>query len=328
VYLSPDVFPMLMFSFFRIQNQVHFYHDISSLHFKCIMKRQISNGNSCRTLSKQRGADESTGYSSVSQPSTLSEIPAIPELPAFVPQESLGFWSWKPKGNEKAQFSHVTHTDVLDCVNTDAHALPDELKIPAGVYPKRYYDRSRPNQPYNNVFPNDPGYIVPLYVAVKRGLELSDIDFLLGGSSLNTLATHSYEKNDGTMYLTQKVENVIIVCKNKQYKGNKSDFGFQFERFVTGGRFEVRADPTIYENLHIMDIGGFKVLFSAEADAIEYELDRSSYHLVEIKAGNPKNFRQKVFWQMVSSGAQTLVQADKRNGMLTGVTTKSIQDMV
>ena len=30
--------------------------------------------------------------------------------------------------------------------------------------------------------------IVPLYVAAKRGLDLSSIDFLLGGSALNTLA--------------------------------------------------------------------------------------------------------------------------------------------
>ena len=30
--------------------------------------------------------------------------------------------------------------------------------------------------------------VVPLYVAAKRGLDLSGIDFLLGGSVLNTLA--------------------------------------------------------------------------------------------------------------------------------------------
>ena len=89
------------------------------------MKRQITKGSSGRTLSKQRGAEGNSGYSSGAPPPQQTDIPAIPELPAFIPLETIGFWSWTPRGRDQPQFATVNHTDILNCVNTDANALPD-----------------------------------------------------------------------------------------------------------------------------------------------------------------------------------------------------------
>ena len=72
-----------------------------------------------------------------------------------------------------------------------------------------------PPQTYPNRFPNDPGYIVPLYVALQRGVALTDIDFVLGGSALDVLANRAFDSEGGVSYLVQRAAGVIVVAMSK-----------------------------------------------------------------------------------------------------------------
>lgn len=73
-------------------------------------------------------------------------------------------------------------------------------------------------------------------------------------------------------------------------------------------------------NLRLVRIGPYKILFAAEVDAVDHSEASAgggapgTAKLVEVKAGNPRWFGAKVFFQMLSSGAEVLVYADKRRG--------------
>lgn len=275
-------------------------------------------------------------------------------FPLFAPHQDLGFCTWTPgpaANQSLKQFKETTVADITSRIDladakdddSDLETMmgnlsvaagskgsaqfegPPKLKIPMRV--PGYFEKNLPAQEYPNSFPNEAGYVVPLCVAVRRGLVLSDIDFVLGGSGLEVLANKRIERRtdlpDNTKYLVQRVENVIVLAKSKRYVANYADTGFQFERLVTGGRLDGKHDPTTSEHLHIMKLGKFKVLFAAEVDAVDDE-----GKCVEIKSGNPRYFGTKVMLQMLSSGSQTLIQADKRGPKLIKIKKRSISDLI
>lgn len=267
--------------------------------------------------------------SSVASDGAARLADAETSIPAFKPIKALGFWSIRPIGRMRRQLSQVKATEVRSIVNTSEEASrPRELKIPpASSFPFLFRD-DLPKQRYVNIFPHDPGSIVPIYVAMTRGVKLEDIDFVLGGSSLNTMVSQRIPKGD--KILTQKVGNVIILRKHKPYAGDKADIGFQFERLVTGGAIADKDDLTVCENLHIMDIGGFKVLFSAEVDAIAYHSpNRVTCYPVEVKANIKKSQRRReLMWQMISSGSQMCVSAERKGLRLAGIEMTSLGSIV
>jgi len=89
-----------------------------------------------------------------------------------------------------------------------------------------------PPQKYPSAFPNDQGYIVPLFVAVRRGLKFEEIDFVLGGSTLEFLGN----RVSRSVYLAQRMRHVILLVKSGSYIQYYAAVGFQFERLVTGAR--------------------------------------------------------------------------------------------
>ena len=143
------------------------------------------------------------------------------------------------------------------------------------------------------------------------------MDFVFGGSTLEMLA----QKDASDPFIVTRVpgSNCILVVKNKRYTKNLADFGFQFERVVTGGKMEDTSDWSQVEHLHLMKVGKNNVLFCAEVDAID-EQDA----LVEIKASNPRYWGTKVLFQMISSGSTILCHGEKYRGVLTRITTKSL----
>lgn len=203
-------------------------------------------------------------------------------FPEFVIIQELGLYVWDPGPDSNAQlkaFSDVTADDILDRVHIrEGRTLGlDEMisNITLDSPPTINYSRVRfpvliqtlPSQNFPNRFPNNPGYLVPLYAAVRKGASFDDIDFLLGGSALEFLAHQRIES--GTRYLVQRVRNIIFLVKSKSYVSNYADGGFQFERLVTGGRMEDKHSIAMHENLQLMKIGGSSVLFSAEVDAVD-----------------------------------------------------------
>jgi len=57
-----------------------------------------------------------------------------------------------------------------------------------------------------------------------------------------------------------------------------------------------------YEKLHVMQVGPFRVLFSAECDAVVEEAGNLA--AVEMKTGNPRFFGTKVMFQMMASKSE------------------------
>eukprot|EP00392_Amoebophrya_sp_AT5.2_P007725 g7740.t1 len=160
-----------------------------------------------------------------------------------------------------------------------------------------------------------------------------DVNFSFGGSALEMLLERKIDnitylpggiqQENDTRYRVQKVCGVIMVSKVSNYDKNLSDPGFQFERFVTGGRFEDREpDFSSLEHLQLMSVcnGKYNILFTADVDAAIYRgsaggggFPGEDFDLVEIKSGNPRNFGKKLVLQMISSGAEHLMYARKTN---------------
>mmetsp|Transcript_40998 Transcript_40998/g.66243 ORF Transcript_40998/g.66243 Transcript_40998/m.66243 type:complete len:360 (+) Transcript_40998:78-1157(+) len=249
-------------------------------------------------------------------------------LSAFKSVTDLGIYCWNPAGiPTRRSFQDVTVEDVLKGVREPDHALPDQIvSIDSLKLPISFLDL-RP-QPVENVFPYDAGYIVPLFKAVQHGLKLEDIDFLLGGSSLSVLAQKEPIEND-TKYITQRCPgtDVILMCKHKAYTQNYAEPGFQFERLLTGRKMGDSHDLRKFEKLHVMSVGTYKVLFSADVDAVD-----DAGEAVEMKTGNPRYFGMKVMFQMMSSQSKTLIQAEKntrrRPPSITSIRKRSLQDMM
>ncbi len=65
---------------------------------------------------------------------------------------------------------------------------------------------------------------------VKRGVDLNQVDFCFGGSTLQMLAT----KDASDPYFACRIPGTkcILVTKKKQYEFDLADLGFQFERCV------------------------------------------------------------------------------------------------
>ena len=157
---------------------------------------------------------------------------------------------------------------------------------------------------------------------MQKRINVQSIDFILGGSGLEVLATETLPK--GTLYVVCWVPhtNAIILKKHKVYPQEFADVGFQFERLVTGQEMSARHDMTQIEHLQLMDINDkFKILFSAELDAIlkdeqpqAEQQQAEQQQRVEIKASNPKHWGTKTMFQMISSGSSHLCHGRKGKG--------------
>ncbi len=155
----------------------------------------------------------------------------------FALLKQLGMFSWNPGNDSNSKlkpFCKVTAQDVLTRIPSSPGAVSGQgstddladglqrMALECGVpqirrtplqLPVNMIQNLRP-QRYPNRFPNDHGYIVPLYVALQRGVSLQDIDFLLGGSALDVLASGSLTSDSACKYLVQRALGVIVVAKS------------------------------------------------------------------------------------------------------------------
>jgi len=249
----------------------------------------------------------------LSTESGLEDVLSKSEFSIFSQVKDLGYFTWRLEGSSKKIFN-VSTSDIQN--GLDYHGMPSQV-VPIDVLQKkcpRSFAKKK-SKGWNNEFPYDPSYLVPLHVALtQRKLREEDVDFLFGGSTLNMLAT---QQISGCEYLAQKVPGtqILIVQKCHHYRQNLTDHGYQFERLVCGGEFRDEGDSTTAHHLQAMTIGGrHKVLFSAECDGIDEEGNP-----VEIKCSNPKNWSTKVAFQMISNGSLSLYAGSKNKTSLTSV---------
>ena len=223
----------------------------------------------------------------------------------------------------------VTSRDIIGKFDLNGYP-PTALPI-ASLTPKLplSFAKLEPRE-CDNRFPHNHSYLPSLHVAVvHRGLSLKSVDFVFGGSTLETLANKCIGSSSATVnkLIATKIAgtNTVLVGTHREYRKDLSAAGFQFEQFVVGEPLEC-ADATSVEHLQLMDIAGFKVLFAAEVDAIDDNGDA-----IEIKASNPAYRGTRVLLQMISNGSHALYDGEKEygtNGMrLKAVKKKSLEEV-
>ena len=176
---------------------------------------------------------------------------------------------------------------------------------------------------YISRFPYDQGAIASVVAAKQAGVDLSTIDFVMGGSTLHVLSQRSVANANGHRWFAQRIGDMIVVVKFAEYTVNSMAFGYQFERLVTGQAMDNGDTSFSYQHLRVMKIGDFNVLLCAEVDASD-----DSGVPVEIKSGNPKYFGTKLLMQMISSGSKTLVRADRPSTKVNRVIIKSFDELM
>lgn len=236
----------------------------------------------------------------------------------------VGIFCWDPTGLPQKQFINVTVHDILQGTHRQ-ETQPEQIVPLRNIHtPLRF--RSLPQQRVLHMFPNDAGYIVPLYVAKERGVDLQSVDFVIGGSLLNLLATQTIDRGHRTdvKYLLQKCPTTDIILMARSYRGsNYADIGFQFERLVTGQRLDEKHSLHKFFSLQLMKVANYTVLIAAETDAVD-----PSGKPVEVKAQKPKYFAMQVMFQMLSIGAEKVIMADRRGPRLSKIKVKTFDELV
>lgn len=231
----------------------------------------------------------------------------------------------------------------------DAQGLPPILQPSAAHVARSVTDSCCPcdfslahgmqQQRKSSQFPFSVPKIVSICAAREMECDIEHLDFVFGGSTLNFLATaeplSDWERQNGPSRFACEVlclpghksgEGIVLISKMNDYTADYNDPGFQFERALGASRgrganseraFREACNERMgldkHEHLQLMEIGRYRVLVSADSDAVEAPRPRGAgVTPVEIKCGNPRNFGMKVMWQMLSNGSQTLILANKR----------------
>ena len=225
----------------------------------------------------------------------------------FKPISDLGFYEWKPDLKDHSPFNKISADEIkrqLDAKGKPA-ALVDTRKIRLP-----FAFSNLPPQIYENRYPLTHYEIAGIHVATQiRGLQLNDIDFVFGGSTLSMLANKNESRK---VYLATKIPgaSVGLVVKDDNYDLDLAAPGFQFERLVTGKSIAERSEPAFTEHMHVMQVGDFKVLFIAEVDAMK------DGEPVEVITSNSYFWDIKTCLQCVSSGSPALCHGDKYRGKI------------
>jgi hypothetical protein len=241
----------------------------------------------------------------------------------FVPLSDYGYFGRKPIGaNSKSLSSVQSSNEIMQQIALN-RTPPTLVSISQLRLPHRFHSHL-PAQQYSSLYPYGQYHIASLHVATQhRGVDLNEVDFVFGGSTLQMLA----QQESSDPYMAVRVpttKTTILVAKCKDYIQDFSDVGFQFERLVTGGsRDGTAGDVEFVEHMHAMLIGDvYKVLFCAEADAVD-EMGNP----IEVKSSNPRYWGTKTLFQMISNACPTLCHGMKGRNELSSVTIRRLSSV-
>lgn len=227
---------------------------------------------------------------------------------------SCGFISWDMNGVRKP-LKNASCSDILDRLGTEH---PPKIQVPDTT--EVFFQDLRPQRLRIKDFPSQPGHTPVISSLTQLNIDMKDIDFIFGGSTLNMLATRSIDKD--TEYIAQRItDGPLVITKLKDYVQNFSNIGFQFEKFVTG-RSMLEPDRKIRtESVHIMNVNGYKILFAAECDAVD-----ENHAPVEIKTQT--NAGTKLMWQLISSNSSKVIYGHVSRGKIIDITSMSISEII
>ena len=283
--------------------------------YKYIYKAETIHSLQSRKISQ--GGDKTVHQASERLIKALKSTP----LTIFKPIADLGYFGWEPQGSYK-NLDAVTSKDVIASLDVEMKppmAYPvDELRL---MLPLRFASLS-PRETVNK-YPYKVPDIASIHVAVRyRGVDLSKVSFLFGGSTLEMLATRTIRS--GTEFIVALIPGTetLFISSHKEYTSNKSDPGFQFERFATGKKFTDEHGSAELAHLQLMEVGGHLVLFSAEVDAMDSNDDP-----VEVTSSSPRYWGTNKVYQMISSGSLTMYAGSKYRDSLTNVVEHSLANI-
>ena len=242
------------------------------------------------------------------------------KLKIFKPVADLGYFCWNQKGAYK-DLTEVTIDDVKKRVDTDGKPpIAVSVKKLLSLLPEPF--GNLPRREYINKYPFKPPYVTAIHVAVRhRGVDMNDVDFIFGGSALEFLSTWSRKDRDNVVTLFPGTTSIMIAA-HKEYTQDSSDVGFQFERFVTSESFRGEHRSIESSHMQLMDVAGYRVLFSAQVEAMDSNNDP-----IKITCSNPRYLGTRKLYQMLSSGSLTLYRGAKDNGALANMTADSFRQV-
>lgn len=235
----------------------------------------------------------------------------------FTCVKNVGYVQWKPIGKCR-KLSNETVSSVQQQIHFDRvepptlHMenvpLPHPFETPSDEHHRKYQYQAK--YPFSE---NEVAHFVALehFCPCSNQSSHHQIRFLLGGSTLELLATQKSQKP----YYATHMDGKILIAKSAGYTGDPMAIGFQFERLLTCSPGNGNTDPnapanlrdrSFIEHLHILQIGRHMAICCAETDAIDIHGNR-----VELKASPPQAWGTKVMFQMISSASALLVSADK-----------------
>ena len=222
----------------------------------------------------------------------------------FAPLSDCGYFGWKSEAPSSNKSEDSDFFDDIDLQQKPKQLVPIyKLRVP-----QRFYDL--PPFVYPTIYPFGQSHVASLYVATRhRGVSLKEIDFVVGGSTLEMLA----RRDDSDTFLATLLpfsENTVLVARCKDYVQDFSVAGFQFERLVTGLAMNRPSLSKCSEHLHTMRIGGqYNVLFCTETDAMD-----GKGEAVEVTASNPRYWGTRTMFQLISNRCPTLCHGIKTHG--------------
>ena len=227
---------------------------------------------------------------------------------------SCGFISWNMNGDRKP-LKNASCSDISDRLGRE---LAPKIQVPDTT--DACFQDLRPQKLRIKDFPAQPGHTPVISSLRSLGIDMKDIDFIFGGSTLNMLATRSIDK--GTEYIAQRIAGgPLVVTKLKDYVQDFSNIGFQFEKFVTGHSMFEPDNKIRTESVHIMKVKGYKILFAAECDAVD-----ENYVPVEIKTQT--NAGTKLMWQLISSNSSKVIYGHVSRRKIIDITSMSISEII
>lgn len=249
----------------------------------------------------------------------LIEAIEATKLNIYKPVADLGYFSWDQEGEYK-ELTKVTVDDVEERLDVDGKPpIAVSVKQLLSLLPEPF--ANLPPREYINKYPFKPPYVTPIHVAARhRGVDLKDVDFVFGGSTLEFLSTWSRKDRDNLVTLFPGT-TCIMIASHKEYTQDSSNVGFQFERFVTTESFRGTHRSTELSHLQLMDVAGYRVLFSAQVEA----MDNTNNDPIKITCSNPRYMGTAKMYQMLSSGSLTLYRGTKDKSSLLHVTADSFR---
>lgn len=242
----------------------------------------------------------------------------------------LGYVEWRPAaGLRRKNLTSVTAADIERC--TFLGRPPGRVVDPAMIALPMSFPVKMPMQKASCMFPYGQLGAVHLHHAIRNcKLDKLSLDFFIGGSALEVLATQFKAAVSRTRapFLVMKVPgtDVIMLQLFKKFAQDYASSGFQFERLVLGKGIDELHDVRFVEHVQLMELGGFRVLMTADVDGVDGEGDS-----VEIKLETQVSGKgRRTFFQMLASSSLTLmtgVNTKGPRGVLKAVKTRDLAEI-